>query len=262
MAKPGHPFALSAARRRKLFGAFHWRKTPGKTRAIEILDNWERENITTVAVPQLVGVDTYGGRFSGAVQFNHQCVAQLRGAWEEVERAGLLDLVLFWDGSFVPRCIGASPPYVLSPHSWGIAFDINARWNAYNQAPAPAGRPGTVAPLVPIFEAWGFAWGGWFDQHPDGMHFEVCAAGLTEPCRPQLIIGDTPLATAQLELREGHAWSPVGPLAQAIGDASNCHSKAVVPVAEYLRAHGYAVVWQPDQGSCGAVVATSRAAEG
>lgn len=182
MAVDGHPAVLSLSARRREFGSFKWEAATGG--AIRILGSWVADNIETVTVPQLRGMPTYGGTFAGRVQWHRRAVDQLLGFWQSVEDAGLLSLARHWGGSFVPRRVRGSTS--LSPHSWGIAFDLNADWNPYNQAPAAHGRPGSVVDLVPIAEAWGFAWGGWFTKHPDGMHFEVYKPGLDEPLVPLL----------------------------------------------------------------------------
>ena len=82
-----------------------------------------------------------------------------------------------------------------SPHSWGIAFDLNPRHGAYwrwQKSPTPASilnlRQSYPQAIVKIFEAQGFIWGGkWF--HYDLMHFEY---------RPELLAkkssGGTPHA--------------------------------------------------------------------
>lgn len=260
MAQAGHPVALSTAKRKDLFGTFRYEVVPGKTRAIRLLDGWDTENVTSVTVPQLKGVDTYDGQsFSGKVRIHRLCVEQLKRAWEEVAAAGLLDLVLSWDGSFNPRRITTAANSPLSPHAWGIAFDINARWNAYGDRPRPEGEYGSVYALVPIFEAWGFAWGGWFTKNPDGMHFEVCRPGVTEPLRPRLVINGEPVLGACLQMRAGTNHGILGPIAAAIGDKANLNSTVHMPVAEYLRSHGYKVTWKPAEGPKGTVSAERTA---
>lgn len=66
-------------------------------------DGWVSANISTAFVPQLRGVQTYGGKFSGKVRFFKPAIPQLVAAFAEVERLGLSSKILFWDGSFVPR---------------------------------------------------------------------------------------------------------------------------------------------------------------
>ena len=75
-----------------------------------------------------------------------------------------------FSGSFVLRYVrGYEDEKILSPHSFGIAIDINAQRN-------PMGKP-----LCTTFPSWyvaawksaGFIWGGDFHNRPDAMHFEV-----------------------------------------------------------------------------------------
>lgn len=84
-------------------------------------------------------------------------------------------------GAFVWRVVARAPR--LSPHSFGIAIDLNTRYSNYWQWDLKkAGQPvSEAAPLiyhnqipweiVDIFEKQGFIWGGkWY--HYDTMHFE------------------------------------------------------------------------------------------
>lgn len=65
-----------------------------------------------------------------------------------------------------------------SPHSWGIAIDLNPRYGAYwrwQKSPTAASilnlRQSYPGEIVKIFEAQGFIWGGKW-SHYDLMHFE------------------------------------------------------------------------------------------
>lgn len=88
--------------------------------------------------------------------------------WNDWATAGLLDLVRTWNGATVfRRSRGKSGK--LSAHAFGVAFDINAQWNKFNERPADVGEEGSVMELVTIAHANGFSWGGHFN---DGMHFQ------------------------------------------------------------------------------------------
>ncbi len=72
-----------------------------------------------------------------------------------------------------------------SPHSWGIAIDLNAHHGAYwrwQKSPTVASllnlRRSYPQEIVKIFEAQGFIWGGKW-SHYDLMHFEY---------RPELLV--------------------------------------------------------------------------
>lgn len=162
------PHVLNIAEIRKAFGDFEFQEKPGGR--IAILGDWRDKHIVTVALPQIAGL--LGGE---KIECHRAIAGPLQGAFEEIAEAGLIDRILTWDGCFVPRHKGWDPDRELSAHSWGIAFDINANWNAYGEDPKPKGMKGSVIELVPFFERRGFAWGGRFStKYRDGMHFEYC----------------------------------------------------------------------------------------
>lgn len=80
-----------------------------------------------------------------------------------------------YDGAFTARHMAWNASRPLSSHSWGIAVDLNARQNGYGKEPAKEDEDGTLKPVLPFFEAEGFAWGGHFKPQAyfDGMHFEL-----------------------------------------------------------------------------------------
>lgn len=166
--KPRFLPLVSNADRAKRFGSFRHvaDPRPGEPERIRVTDQWVKENIVSVSIPQLkaiAGMDK--------VYFHRKAADQLAGLWEAWEAAGLLHLVLTFDGSYAPRFVRGSRT-VLSNHAFGSAFDINAAWNGLGQLPALVGQKGSVRELVPIAQEYGFYWGGHFSRR-DGMHFEV-----------------------------------------------------------------------------------------
>jgi len=161
----------------KNFGAFDFQDVPPRG-AIRINGTWPAENIVTVEIAEL-------SQFvpDGKVECHKAIAAPLQAAFKEIANRNLLDRIIRFDGLWVPRHKTWNPTRTLSPHSWGVAFDINARWNGYGADPAPKGATGSVVELVPIFESFGFAWGGYFrpDGARDGMHFEYCRATAPAP---------------------------------------------------------------------------------
>lgn len=145
---------------------------PNGTRPLDMDNAWERENIVKLEIPQLRGVDdgTSGG-CSGVIRFHRFGAYQLQRAFAEIEAAGLKSRILSFAGSYYPRMIRGSTS-APSEHSFGSALDINAAWNGLNRTPAAKGEKGSVVELVPIFEKWGFYWGGRFTRK-DGMHWEI-----------------------------------------------------------------------------------------
>lgn len=87
----------------------------------------------------------------------------------------LARFVKTYDGAFTARHMAWNKSRPLSSHSWGIAVDLNARDNGYGKEPAKEDENGTLLPVLPFFEAEGFAWGGHFKPaaYYDGMHFEL-----------------------------------------------------------------------------------------
>lgn len=154
----------------RLVGTVRYQVRADKT--IQLLDHWAAENIVSVHIPCLKGVDVGGGKkFSGNMSWYKGAVYQLKGAFAEVEAKGLKPKILTYAGSFYPRLIRGAT-HTPSEHTFGTAFDVNVAWNGLGRTPAPKGAKGSVVELVPIFEKWGFRWGGYF-RRGDGMHFEV-----------------------------------------------------------------------------------------
>jgi hypothetical protein len=164
---------MNQASRQSLFGAFSFKPAPtsDNPEGILITDDWQKNNITMVEIPQLKTVKYTPGnqRIAWNVKVTGQIVA-LFAAWEA---AGLMPLVLTWAGSWNPRFIRGSRTN-LSNHAWGTAFDINAPWNGLGARPALVGNKGSVRELVHLANQHGLFWGGHFGGgRSDGMHFEV-----------------------------------------------------------------------------------------
>lgn len=157
--------------RAHVFGTFAYKEagTAVNPEAIIITDGWVLKNIVSIEVPQLSGITRAP---PDRRVLCHQLIAsQLQRTWLAWEAAGLLGLVQVWNGSWAPRFIRGSRT-VLSNHTWGTAFDINASWNALGTCPPLKGQRGSVRELVDIAYQNGFYWGGWFQTRQDGMHFE------------------------------------------------------------------------------------------
>jgi|WetSurMetagenome_2_1015567.scaffolds.fasta_scaffold93445_3 hypothetical protein len=174
--KPADLIPLDQNGRFETFGWFEW--AAGSNGSIIIQGDWTQKNIVTVDIPQLNGVDMGGVACNGKIKFHRLAIAQLQGMWAAWEKAGLLNQVLTYGGSFVPRFIRGSTRN-LSNHSFGSAFDVNVAWNLLGHEPAAKGQEGSVRNLVPIANDYGFYWGGHFSRR-DGMHFEI-ARLLTQP---------------------------------------------------------------------------------
>lgn len=166
--------------RQEYFGKIEFRPAPrkGNLEAVTITNNWHKDHIVSVRVPQLEKIPGiyYQGRVqaSGPPQGNvmvHEKVAEpLQALWERWEEEGLLHRVLTWHGLWAPRFVRGSRTN-LSNHAYGTAFDINAPWNGLRKTPALVGKKGSVRELIPIANELGWFWGGHF-RRKDGMHLE------------------------------------------------------------------------------------------
>ena len=154
---------VSNADRVAQFGEFKFKLNDACPGEIIITDDWESKNIVKSTIP-----------FSGGktVRMNKKIVKQFEGLWQAWQSAGLLNRVLTWDGGFVPRFVRGSTT-LLSNHSWGTAFDLNAAYNGLGKQPALVGEKGCIRELIPLANQFGWYAGAHFKSRPDGMHFEV-----------------------------------------------------------------------------------------
>lgn len=158
---------LTTAELDRLFGPLN-PTDAGGGRAHITTPGWEANNLEPFEHVALDHLDIRPPRFHVKAR------PHLKRAFDAIHGAGLSHLILTWDGSFVPRYKNwDASSRQLSSHSWGIAFDVNQRFNGVRQVPALAGKPGDLRPLVPLLAEQGFAWGGHFSSPLDGMHFEL-----------------------------------------------------------------------------------------
>jgi hypothetical protein len=162
---------LSVAQKHKRFGRIESKAAPTRNNpeAIRITNNWQREYLSRVHIPQLVGI--VGAPYSRNIFVNKLAVEPMKALFQYWEDNDLMHYVKSWAGSWVPRYVRRAPG-VLSSHAWGTAFDINAECNGLGRHPAPSDDHGTVIPLVQSANDFGFWWGGHWNR-PDGMHFEL-----------------------------------------------------------------------------------------
>jgi hypothetical protein len=93
-------------------------------------------------------------------------VPKFRMVLENVVKRGLSGQIKTFDGCYDSRLKRGGNSW--SAHSWGIAIDINAKWNAFGQSNFEMTRE-----LAQCFKDAGFIWGGdW--SFPDAMHFQYC----------------------------------------------------------------------------------------
>lgn len=172
--QPDNIKPLSFTQREKLFGHIEYISAPvkGNPEAIKITNNWQKENLTKVTIPQLSKVT--GAPGSGSIFWHKAGVQQIIDLFNHWEKERLTKLILTWAGSWAPRKVRGGNS--LSNHANAVAFDINAAWNGLGREPAKVGAKGSVRELVEIATEHGFYWGGWGwnTGRKDGMHFELC----------------------------------------------------------------------------------------
>jgi hypothetical protein len=160
---------LNTADRNRLFGRFDYKHapTPQNKEAIKVTGGWAKENLITIPL----GAWEPAQGADNAV-FHRLVAPRVQELVAEIERLGFSQDVLTFNGSYVPRLVRGTTIGTLSAHSWGTAFDINAKWNRLGVEPALVGSEGSVLRIVPVAEKLGFFWGGRFSRK-DGMHFEL-----------------------------------------------------------------------------------------
>lgn len=156
--------------------------TPGNPEGVRVTNDFAK-NLVRIQVPQLAKIPgaMFQGKIVGRGPKNgmvtlHERVAQpMLDLWNAWEDASLLHLVVTDAGMLVTRYVRGSLG-VLSNHSYGTAFDINAPWNGLKRVPALLGAKGCVRELVKLANNYGWWWGGhgWPPDYSrlDGMHFE------------------------------------------------------------------------------------------
>jgi len=189
----------------RTFGRFAWRDRRRPRGAIEILGEWEGENIVAMRPP--LALTDGRGRPVNRIRCHRLIAAPLQRALEELAEAGLSHLINTFDGCFVARHMCWNPRLPLSRHSWGIAVDVNARLFPYGSHEKQDGR------LVRAFERQGFVWGGRW-RTPDPMHFEMAEVPDMRQ-RVRILLDDEHVSDGRLE--EGTVVAPVRKVAEALG---------------------------------------------
>lgn len=187
------------------FGRFAWKDDPARRGAIDMLGEWERRNIVSIAPP--FELRDGGGRPLSAIRCHRLIAPALTRVLEDLKQRELCHLTNTFDGCFVPRHMGWDPKRALSRHAWGIAVDVNARLFPYGSEAKQNAR------LVEAFARQGFAWGGEW-RTPDPMHFEVVDLAQSAKRIEVFVDGD---AVAAAVMHDGKALAPVREIAEALG---------------------------------------------
>jgi hypothetical protein len=128
---------------------------------IVFISGFDLSDVTPVFVPQLENVP---GSNAGKVRVHKRAHRQLLAVFKVIEARGQLHHIKTCGGTFNPRLrrpTSGALSRLPSPHAFGTAIDLNED---------DPGFGASVAPVAPVFEAFGFKWGKSFN---DPMHFEV-----------------------------------------------------------------------------------------
>ncbi len=119
----------------------------------------------------------------GRVYVHRRVAEAFEAVFSEIADAGLDDLIDRGDygGTYCCRRVRGGRSF--SPHSWGIAIDLNVhhlqgpggeyRAGRTNWRCRPEQIPDSLRRLAPFFRRWGFSWGGDWKSFKDPMHFEA-----------------------------------------------------------------------------------------
>lgn len=176
---------LSHSERVRIFGHLSFKTAPSENNpeAVRVPPDWVRENLVEVHIPQLRLLKG-PARITRGVTFHWKTARRVKELFAAWEAAGFLPEIETWNGSWVARFKRPSKPSTpaarkaraaaltevdLSNHSWGTAFDVNAKeWRRGRQMPSTS----AVWGMAEIAANFGFAAGAHFTTTPDPMHFE------------------------------------------------------------------------------------------
>lgn len=138
--------------------ALDCRKKFGEPTAVSFepthMELWDVPNDINIKIPTL----------PNKIYCNKLMIAALEKAFRNVIARNLTKEIKTWDGCFNIRKKRGQK--TMSIHSWALAIDINAAWNAFGA------KPTMSAELVKCFTDAGFDWGGTWAK-ADGMHFQL-----------------------------------------------------------------------------------------
>lgn len=137
---------------------------------------WEQQNLTTFLVPYPMVLSWAPRTALTRIRCHRLVAASLKdvlegilahyGSATAIRRAGMH---LFGGVYSFRRISGVAR---LSTHAWGAGIDLDPDANPLGK-PWKAGAGMMPKPVVALFEAAGWRWGGRFKNRPDCMHFQA-----------------------------------------------------------------------------------------
>lgn len=95
---------LSQSQLQSMFGRIEFEIKPDNS-SIHITNGWEVSNLVIIEIPQIKGLPPY---HTNKMRVHKKVANQFRNLFDEWENAGLLSLILSYDGSYTPRLIRGS----------------------------------------------------------------------------------------------------------------------------------------------------------
>lgn len=138
---------------------------------LAITDNWVKENIVHIEIP-----DLQLEKPLPELKFNKKLDSKIRELFDAWREKNVMHLIKSIDATFELRYIKGHHG-ILSAHAYGIAMDINKKWNPIGHLPVYKDKIGSVRELVPIANQLGFYWGGHM-KRSEGAHFEFARLNL------------------------------------------------------------------------------------
>jgi len=129
--------------------------------SIVFLSGFNGNDVTPILIPQLRDIP---GSSHGSLRFHKLGHEQLLAAFKVIEARGQLHFIKTCAGTLNARLrkpTSGALSKLPSNHAFGIAIDLNEDDPGFGDS---------VAPVAPVFQAFGFTWGKAFN---DPMHFEV-----------------------------------------------------------------------------------------
>lgn len=194
-------------------------KDPGRVRHYGLLGSVYGESKETIE-KNLIYVDTY----YGSVMFNksNDAAANLKRALDEVGSLTksipkISNFVTPLSGTYNYRVIQDTG--LLSPHSYGIAIDLNRNdsdyWKWVSREKGDIRIASYPKELVKVFEKYGFVWGGKW-SHFDILHFEY---------RPEVVLKAKYFGN--IDKLKGAKWYEGVPREQKINNFINIIDKEI-----------------------------------
>jgi hypothetical protein len=130
---------------------------------------FEARSIIRIYPPRFL---TYAGVQISRITTHYKVAGYLRAVLGEIDQAGHWSAIEAYGGGFEPRLIRGGTDWSL--HTLGLAWDFDPARNPLGAKPEATYLGSTTEGrwVVDCFAAWGFLWGGRFQDRKDCQHFQ------------------------------------------------------------------------------------------